>query len=125
MRFSEKQWGTVDEAKRQALDYFKDRRDPRAGEAPASGKGHLRSERAPDGLLYHGGRTHTFAEWAQMKEMPDDKDLAVAHWNPLIDTLEKARVFCPCSTRIDTVAPGAVRYRCHGHLHEDDPGPLV
>ena len=53
--FTENTYGSQEAALTAAWTYFLDRRNPRKGEVPASGKGPLKETRGRDGLFYHGG----------------------------------------------------------------------
>ena len=122
--FSAKHYGDVATCKEVAYTYFMGRR--RAGlPKRKSGSGPLRDEVDPrDGLWYHGGRNHTFVVWSSMKEFSAEVDHGVrmVHWNPYTETLDKPEEYCACCEPVCGVAPQAYRYRCLGHIHEEDVG---
>ena len=75
--FSASQYGSREATKEVAFRYFRDLRSLARGETPKSGKGPLREEPEADGLLYHGGRNHTFVCWKSMKDFGKDADVKV------------------------------------------------
>ncbi len=118
--FSASQYGSREDTKDAAFSYFRDLRSLARGGTPKSGKGPLREEPEADGLLYHGGRNHTFVCWKSMKDFGKDSDVKVIIWNPHTETLEAPDDFCVCNDHAGAVAPGVHRYRCMGHLHAED-----
>ena len=81
----------------------------------------MKPKPARDGLYYHGGRNHTFICYPDLPE-PGGEGLKAIVWNPLVQTLEKPGDFCKCHEALDFVSPGVQRFRCLGHLFEEDPG---
>ena len=64
--------------------------------------------------------------WSSMKEFSAEVDHGVrmVHWNPYTETLDKPEEYCACCEPVCGVAPQAYRYRCLGHIHEEDDGRL-
>ena len=77
-----------------------------------------------DGLLYHGGRDHTFVCWAGAKNLETIFGTQIMVWNQQRETLGKPEEFCACCKKVGTAGrPGVTRYRCLGHKNVEDPGP--